>query len=81
MRMSTKQLAMKMGVATGTAIDAGRRLFWSCRPDPYSSGGFLWDVSDEQIAEYILLRERNAYLTIEQKRARVQKVFDVRFCT
>ena len=77
MSMSTKQLAMKMGVTTGTAIDAGRRLFWSCRPDPYSSGGFLWDVSDEQIAEYILLRERNAYLTIEQKRARVQKVFDL----
>ena len=77
MSLSTKQLAMKMGVATGCAIDTGRKLRWAFRPDPYSSGGFLWGVSDEEIAEWVVLRDRNAYLTIEQKRARVQKVFDL----
>ncbi len=76
MILTTKALAKMIGVCTGTAIDIGQRHKWKCRPDPYSSSGFLWEVSEWQLEEYKIIRARSGGLTIEQRRERMQAVLD-----
>ncbi len=74
---TTKQLALKMQVTSGTAIDWGRKLCWPKRPDPYSSGGFLWEVTLEQIEEFKQIKARSVYLTIQQRREMMGDMLDL----
>lgn len=72
---TTKALAVKMGVTTGTVIDWGRRLYWKHRESPYN-GSLLWEVTEEEIQEYFELKLRSC-LTKEQREQRALSMFDL----
>lgn len=71
---TTKALAVKMGVTTGTVIDWGRRLYWKHRESPYN-GSLLWEVTEEEIQEYFEMKLRSC-LTKEQREQRALDMFD-----
>lgn len=72
---TTKALANKMGLTTGTVLEWGRRLFWEHRRALYGQG-LVWNVTDEEIQEYFDLKARSNY-TKEKREQLALAMFDL----